>query len=350
MPEITAATLSMFENVHQEDRVLARMCAEGKEIGDLVAFLGGNGGKPNQLGERLDALAHKLLLPVMNGYPAKMQVAGDVYNAYLHSRNLPVVQPRPTVPNLVAVRSSEPASETKVTKETLLPTLDELVEKIKNLKPKLQETVFLVSKSGRGQRAAVAKTLGVTTVTVYNRMSAVVETCGLSSVGMSRARHLLNQACVRYKALDEEKFHRPSPQIAPKPHVVPAQLHSVEIEPASASKPEAMPLALSAAAEPQSTTPSVVAPALHVPQPAAAPMPLHSFGSGVVLTLPPNTLNVDIVAGTFNNGAPAPDIAREVRARKDRGLKPTFLVLSPRIDDPSVTLAQVVFVETDPRS
>ncbi len=75
--------------------------------------------------------------------------------------------------------------------------------------------------------------------------------------------------------------------------------------------------------------------------------PGNRFGAGVVIPLPPDLVNVDVVSGLFNGGKPSRDMAEAVRGRKSSGLKPAYLVLSPSGIDPEITLAQLVFFQKE---
>ncbi|MBX4192363.1 hypothetical protein KW798_02660 [Candidatus Parcubacteria bacterium] len=194
---------------------------------------------------------------------------------------------------------------------------DELASRMEGLKESWQTTIAAVARSGDRETSKIAKVLNIGEQSVYNRLNNVYAALGIPN-GLTNAEKklLLRQGWGRLTA-------RRSGQVV-------AQV-AVQVIPPDppAETPAPRPVVLE-----QTST--------------QAPVPqAQSFGSGVVIPLPPHLKNVDVYSGLFNGGEPTVEMTDALRKRKKQGLKPAYLVLSPSNVDPAMTLAQVVFFDRE---
>ncbi len=336
MSSITDEVLQKYGNLVPQQKKLVRSLNDDKSDEDLARMLGL---QPAHIGELVTRVSEILGLPKMANHYGQKQLLAEVERRYALKQQQQQESAHEEVPHLspTEVTSAEgeadaqpqlPAPQLQV----LTPSVDDLVPKIDRLKQIHLDTLNGLEKLGRRDTSGLARSLGIGVQSVYNRFDAISEILGISHLRLDEAKILLCQVMGRRRAIQEAKIAEGLARQAernPAPAQLPAPVEEAEV----AVLPERTPVP----DEPASTEP-----ALHPPQTGGG-----TASPGVVIQLPSDVVDIDVVAGTFNGGAPSRDMAAEVRQRKERGLKPTFLVLSPMQGDPTTTLAQVVFLERD---
>lgn len=350
MTLVTGEVLEKYGNLASQQKRVLRSLSEDKSDGEVAQMLGL---QPANIGELVQRIIMELGLPSLGSHYARKQLLVEVQRRHalleaeqehggpgsiLAGTVAPPMQGSEGIlqetgtaesgDEALAVGDAGSEASTPIL-EARIPSVEDLLPKVDRLKDVHLDTLRTLEKLGYRDTAGMAKSLGIGPQSVYNRLNKICAELGITHLPLKEARRLLYQVMGRRKALQDSKMG-----VA---ELVPAQPTSESPAPAQLLAPV---VELERVAPAESPVPAE--PSLH-PQPQGG----GSVSPGVVIQLPSDVVNIDVVAGTFNGGAPSRDMAKEVQQRKEKGLKPTFLVLSPMQGDPTTTLAQLVFIEQD---
>ncbi len=212
-----------------------------------------------------------------------------------------------------------------------MPDLKATVKKVFNLNNDQRDLLHFYASSIRGDDASAdkAKELGVTTATIYNRMNRIYEKL---EVPFGRGRKKFIRKVV-------EEFERQKRQLRDGASKPPAQVKNEVAESDEVPVPTAAVSQEVVVREPAHEVVTNGSSASSHQPPALA-----GQGIGVVIPLPVDVTNVDVISGCFDGKTPQPALKEAIQSRKRAGFKPGFLVLTST-PDPSVSLAQFVFFE-----
>lgn len=219
-----------------------------------------------------------------------------------------------------------------------MPELGEVARRIKTLlSPKYQERLRALVFSERGEGQAVAQSFGIGYNSLHNTMSVVYKKLGL---GVEKGRReFLRQAFAFID--DEEARANPVPLHPLKGEVL--------VEPVvSTAAPSPTPKLEEPKTQPLLAPPAATPQARKEPE-AALPAKANGYGAGVVIPIPQDTINVDVVTGEFRNKEPSQTLRKQLIERLRAGLKPSFVVLYPSGDDPTIARGHVICLEREGR-
>ena len=213
-----------------------------------------------------------------------------------------------------------------------MPDLQVTAKKVFRLDGDERELLRYYASSVRGDDAhkGKAKELGVTPATVNNRLNRIYAKLNIP-YGKGRKKFLREVL---------EEFERQKWQLRDGASKPSARVRDQSIEPDEVLAPAPTVSSQGVAVrEPVHEASSDVAPGA-----SHHPGVLSGQGAGVVIPLPADVTNVDVISEQFDGKTPQPGLKEAIQRRKQAGFKPGFLVLTST-SDPSVSHVQMIFFE-----
>lgn len=256
-------------------------------------------------------------------------------------RILPVLPARShEEPQTISGNNAEPKETNPVREPVELPSVEDMGARIKALPHKRRIRLEKVITARRGELPAIAKAFGIDPKSLSVSMGSIYKQLGVTGHPDHKAylarvlAHIRGEASRAQRTTDSAKMPTASAKETPQ-------------ESASA------PVVVRVREVPASLAPTVLPEATEEPEPEPTPVASETnshgkpngFGGGVVIPIPSDVTNVDILSGEFRGREASREFVEGFRRKRAQGLRPAFVVLHPSGDDPSTTRANVVFVE-----
>jgi hypothetical protein len=222
-----------------------------------------------------------------------------------------------------------------------MPDVPEVAGRIKTLlSPHKRERLRAVVFSERGGGEEIARKLGLQYASLQVMTGKLYAILGINKVKELKARKALLRQAFAFLA-EEEARANPGPLHPLKGEgLVEPVVSTAAPSPApTLEEPKTQPLLAPPAATPQARKETE----------AALPAKANGYGAGVVIPIPQDTINVDVVSGEFRNKEPSQTLREQLIERQRAGLKPSFVVLYPSGDDPTIARGHVIFLEREGR-
>lgn len=283
-----------------------------------------------KLAQRFFKIAERVAQPESSPFAGPELATEEVDNKKLgdevyKTHNAPITQQ--SLPKVQTLSSSE--------SNDALPPLTEVVERLKRLPELKRRRLESVagSKKGDGTFNRVAQELSLQPTSLVTIISKIYQELGLPNI-KGRKRLLVNAFAVlkgELARLQIEQAHNP-----------PAAVLSSVVKMAEVSE-ERQP------SDAVSERKAFVAEEVPAGQRPAVSQKPNGFGAGVVIPIPPDAVNIDVVSGEFRNQQPSHDLKNEIAERRRKGLNPAFVVLYLSGEDPSIARGHLVFLEREKR-